>query len=505
MTLKNGEDITRRHFLKISAATTACLSVAPFFNCSGPGVRAPVKRNLGKINFEVTTLGLGGQASIQWTPSNVDPVKIIVKAFELGVNYFDTSNLYGPSQLNFGKAFRELNLVPGQPGYNEKKRRSIFLTSKTHLRWAKEGVSREGVSNWTQGPEGSGVIDDLKRTLSQIFGDGEGYYPSGAYIDMILTHNLNTMQEIDALYEGLEDPDPQADQIGALVALRDYRDGTNYTGLNPEEENLVRHIGFSGHHSPPVMMEMIQRDSDNILDAMLVAMNANDRLNFNMQHNAIPIASAKNMGIIAMKVFADGAMYTKEANWSRDPNHVVRTIGSPSLPSRPLVEYALTTPGIHTAIIGIGQINEDPQHCQLDQNLSAAQILPEELTPSDRENVEKMAGLVKSGETNYFQLPARPLSPPRKPAVDQEMRDDQRLVNLTWHTAYAAGEPVQYYEVWRDSQKIARVKHFPQTTHVPFAFEDMLSDRSTHTYKLTAVDRSGNSASTEDIILPATG
>jgi hypothetical protein len=38
---------------------------------------------------------------------------------------------------------------------------------------------------------------------------------------------------------------------------------------------------------------------------LLVAVNANDRLQFNMQHNVLPVAAAKNMGIIAMKVFAD--------------------------------------------------------------------------------------------------------------------------------------------------------------------------------------------------------
>ena len=94
-------------------------------------MESPIKRDFGKIDFQVTTLGLGGQGSLQWTPDDVDPVSIILKAFQLGVNYFDTSNLYGPSQTNFGKAFRELNLIPGESGYDETLRRSIFLTSKT--------------------------------------------------------------------------------------------------------------------------------------------------------------------------------------------------------------------------------------------------------------------------------------------------------------------------------------------------------------------------------------
>ena len=103
-------------------------------------------------------------------------------------------------------------------------------------------------------------------------------------------------------------PDPKAEWIGALAALRDYRDGTNLTGLNPKDEKLIRHIGITGHFSSPVLMECLQRDTVNVIDTLLVAMNANDRRYFNHQYNVIPVAAAKNLGIIAMKVFADGAI-----------------------------------------------------------------------------------------------------------------------------------------------------------------------------------------------------
>ena len=255
-------------------------------------------------------------------------------------------------------------------------RHSIFLTTKTHLRYAKGDGEVKGVNNWTNGEQGTHTIDDLHRSLSLMFGDGKGNYPEGAYLDMVLIHNLNTREEVDALYEGLDNPDPNAERIGALAALRDYRDGTNLTGLNPRNEKLIRHIGFSGHFDPSVNMYMIQRDHSNLLDAMLVAINANDKLMFNMQYNVIPLAAAKNMGIIAMKVFADGAMYTKPAEWSNTPSHVVRTVGSESLPSHPLIKYSLTTPGVHLAIIGIGHISDKDEECQLTSNLAAAQILP---------------------------------------------------------------------------------------------------------------------------------
>jgi len=314
---------------------------------------------------------------------------------------------------------------------------------------------------------------------------------------MVLAHGVGSMADVEALYEGLGNTDARAENIGALAALRDYRDGTNLTGLNPKEEKLIRHIGFSGHHSPAVMMEMIQRDEAGLLEGMLVAMNANDRLNFNMQYNVIPVAAAKNMGLIAMKVFADGAMYSKEATWTRSPDHVVRKVGSEAVSSRPLVQYTLTTPGIHIAIIGTGQIDADPKACQLQQNLSAAQITPAGLSVSDRRAIEKITNTIKDGKTNYFQETLQALGAPREASAQVEVRDMRRVVRLQWQTAYAGDEPIARYEIWRDQQKINQVAYRPQINKQPFVFEDVVTDRGAHTYQIKTVDVVNRVAATE--------
>ncbi len=488
--------VSRRHFLRTSTAALAGSFAVPNLVLGKLGVARPMTRTLGRTGLEVTTLGLGGQASLQWTPADVDPVPIIVKALEAGVNYFDTSNVYGPSQENFGKAFRQMNLVPGLPGYDERRRRSIYLASKTMVRHAKG--SQPGIRDATQAPPGSKAVDDLRRTLTQIFGDGRGHYADGAYLDLFLIHNLNTMAEVDAIYHGLDDPDPAAERIGALAALRDYRDGTNRTGLNPNEEKRIGHVGISGHSSSPVMIECLQRDEHDLIGAMLIAINANDRLYLNHQHNAIAVAAAKNVGQIAMKVFADGAMYTKPARWTRNSDDVVRTVGDPELPSRPLVEYALSTPGIATAIIGIGQIGAEARECQLAQNLSASQVRPDSLDEGDRETVERLARRAKEGETNWFQLAARPLGPPREPAAEVIRRDDGPQVRLTWHMAYAADAPITHYEVRRGDAPIGRVDHRPQTTKAPFTFTAPLAGEG-EAFRVVTVDAAGRRAESEAV------
>lgn len=132
---------TRRKFIQTSCVASVGLTMVPYMLKAGSKSvpETLLKRRFGKIDFEVTTLGLGGQASIQWTPAGIDPVAIIMKAYQLGINYYDTSNYYGPSQLNYGKAFRQLGLVSGQPNYSVTKRKGIFVTSKTGLRFGKGG------------------------------------------------------------------------------------------------------------------------------------------------------------------------------------------------------------------------------------------------------------------------------------------------------------------------------------------------------------------------------
>ena len=477
--------LTRRDFIKVSAATTAAVSTLSLGGCNAEKVPEPMKRPFGKLGFEVTTLGLGGQASIQWTPENVDPVAIILKAFELGINYFDTSNLYAKSQLHFHSAFEKLNLIPGKDGYDEALRKSIWLTSKTAMRWGKPGwPERENVNNWSNGENVKCAVDDVKRSLTQIFGDGEGYYPEGAYLDMVLCHTLNNAAEVDVLYEGLETPLDPDGNFGALVALRDLRDGTNLTGMNPDNEKLIRHIGFSGHANPPAMMDMIQRDEYGILEGMLIAINANDKTKMNMQYNVIPIAEAKGMGVIGMKVFADAAMYHKKPTWSNTPEDVYMKVGSQELPSKTLVEYSLTTPGVHTLIIGIGHIDEDPLNCQLVQNFYAAQIDPDGMSASERKRIEDQARNVKPG-SNYFQAVNKAnLSAPRDAKLIENM--------VTWQSALADEAPLDHYEIWVDGKLEGTVKHEPQLLKSkPFNFG--LKEK-TADIMLATVDKDGNRA-----------
>jgi aryl-alcohol dehydrogenase-like predicted oxidoreductase len=488
--------LSRRNFIRNSLTTTATISLFPLAFLRPVSISAGdisveqlpsiVKRKFGSFDFDVTTMGLGGQAGVQWPPADTNPVAIIVKALKLGINYFDTSNLYGNSQLNYHKAFVEMNLISGEPNYDENLRKSIWITSKTHMRWGNSGYPElPVVTNTSNGkPNVKCAIDDLKRSISQIFGDNKGNYPEGAYLDMMLIHSVKDIENINVLYEGLETPLDPLKNFGALIALRDFRDGTNLTGMNPKNEKLIRHIGFSGHTSPPVMIDMIQRDEYGILEAVLVAINSNDKTKYNMQYNVIPVASAKGMGIIAMKVFADAALYHKAPKWSSSPDDVFLQIGTPELPSRPLIEYSLTTPGVHTAIIGIGHIDEDSQKCQLIQNFYAAQIEVDGISELDRKKTEELTKTLKP-DSNYFQLSKVGLTPP----INLRKEGDR----LFWDNAFAGDSPLKSYEILVNGVKVGEVQHQPQILKSkPFTYDILLNPDDK--VEIAAVDQTGNRA-----------
>ena len=126
----------RRDFLKIGGAATAALLTPSAFaatpNKSLPGLPqnprthgAMPTRNLGKTGYKVGIFSLGGQAALE-KPNNFEvAVPIIDRALDLGVNYIDTSSIYGGpdrwSEQYVGKVMA-------------KRRNEAFLATKTKER-----------------------------------------------------------------------------------------------------------------------------------------------------------------------------------------------------------------------------------------------------------------------------------------------------------------------------------------------------------------------------------
>jgi aryl-alcohol dehydrogenase-like predicted oxidoreductase len=412
-------------------------------------------RLLGRTGRWVVPFALGGIGSVQWTGPGIDPADIMVRAVELGVNYLDSANNYGPSQVNYGEAFRRLHLVPTDPDYNAALRERLYIASKTASRYA---INR--------GSAAATAVDELKRSLTQMFGDGKGAIPEGAYLDCMQIHSVSDQQSVDQIYENLDRrEDRSVSRIGALAGLLDFRDGTNYTGLNPEKRRWIRHIGITGHQSSLPLMNALQRDTGNILDTLLVALNANDRRYLSNQNNVLPIAVGRGMGVIAMKVLADGVFYGRPGSFSRSPADIIMSVGRPgAVSSTDLLRYPLSIPGVSCAVVGIGQIDrENPNADQVVANLAASQ--GDMASPAELRRIEDDVATVHGTETNFFQDKAVGLVQPTGITVQ---RDSDRVV-IYWNTALAGAQPIRSYHIYGGDRLAAVVPFIPQTTLAPLS------------------------------------
>lgn len=411
-------------------------------------------RLLGRTGRWVTPLGLGGQASLQWTGQGIDPEDIIVRAVESGVNYLDSANAYGTSQRYYGYAFYRLKVSPSHPEHDAALRERLYIATKTAQRYALNNAQ----------PNASTAVRELRTSLTTLFGDGKGWIPDGAYLDALQMHNVSSDQQVDQIFEGMDDRNNlrKSDRIGALAGLLDFRDGTNYTGLNPEHRHWIRHIGITGHQSSTVLMRALRMDTGNQIDTLLVALNANDRRYCSHQHNVIPVAVAKGMGVIAMKAFADGTFYGKPARFSSTAADVILSVGQAgAVDPADLVRYPVSVPGVTVLITGIGKIDRvDPANDQLVSNLNAA--LADVATETERRAIEDAVAERHGVATNYFQE-KRALTQPAAPSVER----DSGRVTIQWNTALAGADPIRSYQVWSRDRVILTLPFRPQTTLAP--------------------------------------
>lgn len=484
--------ISRRDIMRLTAPAAMATTLLPVAGrwraWSHPVGSGPATRPLGRTGREVTTFGLAGGNKVMWDAEGKEAVEIIVTAIRSGITYLETANNYQLSQVNYGKAFRVLNLVPGVPGYDAALRARLFLATKSHCRSA---IVRGDAKPFNKGTSGLAlVVDELHRSLTQFFGDGKGFIPQGAYIDLFQIHSLRSELDVDAAFEGRDNPgDPSLPRVGALAALVDYRDGSNLTGLNPGQKKYIRHIGISGHENPTAHMHAMRRDTRNELDAILVSINPNDRHYFSHATNTIPVAAARNMGIIGMKVFADGAMYGLSKTFASRPGQSVATIGQPGkLPPEDLLRYTLSTAGMSTLVTGIGSLE------QLKYNLAACQKI-ERLPEASLREIERKCDALHGTDNNFFQRPAAGLVAPQ--GVRAERVPGKNAVAVSWSTAYAGAAPIIRYEIYRRHERIGSIAFEPQLTNEPLRYVDQAApgnDPGGIYYKVRALDAEGRSA-----------
>jgi uncharacterized protein len=309
----------RREFIKIGGAVTAgvlahvalpeSIRALPGMPANPAAPEAMPTRNLGRTGWRVAVFSLGGQAALEINNNDEVAVPIITRALDLGVNYLDTSSIYGGPE-------RCSERYVGQ--VMKKRRAEAFLASKTKERTRDESMR---------------MLEESLRLLQTD------------HLDLWQLHDVGTMGEVSQIFG----------KGGAMEALTEAR-----------EQKMVRFLGLTGHFRPDPLMEAMRRFP---FDCILMALSAADTHHFSFQEQLLPMAVERQMGIIGMKIPGRGRLLS---SWTPPPlekqkhswEGVVIATRPGTLQMREALYYTLSHP-VSTVIIGCDSIAQVEENVRL--------------------------------------------------------------------------------------------------------------------------------------------
>lgn len=282
------------------------------------------KRPLGKSNLYVTRIGLG---CMSLGTDEAKAAKIIDTAFDAGINYFDTADLYdyGINEEIVGKTLKN-------------RRDQVIIATKVGNRWT------SGKSGWTWDPSKTYIKEAVKQSLKRLQTD---------YIDLYQLHGGTIDDPIDETIEAFEEL---------------------------KEEGLIRYYGISSIR-PNVVRQYAEKS--NIVSCM-VQYSLFDR---RPEEEILPLLHKKGISAIARTSLAKGLLSEKnfekassamiesgyldysyeelkEAYYSLKEKIKGRKMNEIAL------QYALANPAAATVIAGASS----PE--QLQENIEAVQSAP---------------------------------------------------------------------------------------------------------------------------------
>src|SRR5277367_5301046 len=316
------ESSDRRRFLKSGGAVAAGLltqaampaqssaASLPALPANAKTLAAMPTRNLGKTGYKVGIFSLGGQAALEKANNFDIAVPLIERALDLGVNYIDTSSIYGGperwSEQYVGRVMKT-------------RRNEAFLATKTKER------TREG------------SLRMIEKSLKLLNTD---------HVDLWQLHDVGLPVDVDAIFA----------KGGAMEAL-----------LEMQEQKVVRYLGVTGHYRPEALMDAVNRHP---FDTILMALNAADAHIHSFTDQLLPLVVEKQMGIIGMKVPARGRLLTgwtppplEQQQHSWEGSAIATRSGVMNM--RQAMHFTLTHP-VSTVIVGCDNIQ------QLEENVKIA-------------------------------------------------------------------------------------------------------------------------------------
>ena len=239
--------ISRRELLSAAALGGVALAAGP---------TAMPTRVLGRTGARVSVLAMGGGSRFLAYGTEDKAIEAVNRSIDLGISYLDTAFAYGNglSETRVGKVMAT-------------RRKEVFLATKCPER---------------NGDAAMRIIEgSLKRLQTN-------------HLDLIHIHSLTSEEDLAAI---------------------EAKDGVLQTLYKLRDQKVARAIGVTCHTDPTVLKTALERHdfdcTQMALNAALVGMKTvtegmviNPAMKPSFETIAVPVAVKKNLGIIAMKIFA---------------------------------------------------------------------------------------------------------------------------------------------------------------------------------------------------------
>jgi predicted aldo/keto reductase-like oxidoreductase len=246
-------DSSRRSFLRTATAAVASVGVKA-------ATTAMPTRTLGKTGARVSILAFGGGSRFLMYDEE-QALKAVAAALSSGITYFDTSDDYGDNHLSERRIGQVLK------GHRE----GIFVATKLSNR---------------EPARSRAIVEESLRALQMD------------QVDLIHIHSLTDTADLTRI-------EAKGGVLDQLLKMKD--------------EKLTRFIGITSHTDPAVLASALERHpfdcTQMALNGALTGMKAGEKgmvpnpgMTTSFQTVALPVARRKNLGILAMKVFAQDAL-----------------------------------------------------------------------------------------------------------------------------------------------------------------------------------------------------
>ena len=321
----------RRKFIK-TTATVAAFSLIADWASAFPesdqlGEILP-QRQLIRNGEKVTSFCLGGY-HLGLTENPKEAEKMVERAMELGVRFFDNARRYndGRSEEYIGKFLT--------PKYRDK----VFIMTKAPAQ------------------TGDGVRQQLDESLKALKTD---------YVDLWQIHTFTTPEDVD----------------------RRLKAGVLDVFLEAKQKGKARYIGFTGHQNPKTHLYFLKKlDELGIeMDTCQMPLNVCDPSFESFQKHVLPVLLEKKYGVIAMKTMAGGSMMGKRIDTT--PKEI-KTEDIPDVVAKTELTYANLHQYVYSLPVSAlcsGCITVD----ELEANVKVLKELAK-LSESDMKKMEKYA------------------------------------------------------------------------------------------------------------------